>query len=395
MKHIAGTLLLLLSAFTAAAQEVVINGTISGDLKGYQKLYFYSRTSRDSVMMENGKYTYRFPFKEPVVLNVFPEYVKNAGKVYVPFVVYFDQPAVFTITSDISKGMENSVVKGTETVELMGNYDRQKKAAWKKVSEELIRVFGKPWLPEQDPRSQEMETKREALSEQYLVPVLATLVEKHPDANAAAFILNSDGRTMLSVKDRERLYNRLSAKQKITKDGKAFYGFIQGLKKSAIGSTVSNFTLPDEKDESHALHEQKGKYILLDFWASWCAPCRKSFPRIREVYRQLKGENFEIISISIDKNKADWLKAVQEENNPWPQLLDNAGLSSSEFAVTGVPTSFLIGPDGKIMMREVGYDPNGGGLLEQKLESLFHKKFEVAAKNNASPGNNVIPAIKM
>ena len=92
---------------------------------------------------------------------------------------------------------------------------------------------------------------------------------------------------------------------------------------------------------------------------------------MREVYKKFKSGPFEILSISIDEDKAAWLKAVEEEKNPWPQALDTKNISQKGFAVTAVPASFLIDPEGRIIAKEIGFDPEGGGEIEKKLQAIF------------------------
>jgi thiol-disulfide isomerase/thioredoxin len=150
-----------------------------------------------------------------------------------------------------------------------------------------------------------------------------------------------------------------------------FYNFIQGEKNSKLGSMVANFTLPDPKDRPISFDQFKGKYVMIDFWASWCVPCRKSFPTMRRIYQQYKAKGFEIYSISIDENKKAWLKAVDEEANPWSQALDNIDINHAGFAVTAVPTTYLVDPQGKIVAKQIGFDDAAKGPVEDKLAALF------------------------
>src|SRR5690606_15194949 len=170
-------------------------------------------------------------------------------------------------------------------------------------------------------------------------------------------------------------YNRLSPHVQDSEDGLTLHAKIQGMKNAYIGAEVKTFELPDEQGIIRSFEEFRGKYILLDFWASWCSPCRASFPRMREVYSKIKNQNFIIVNISIDRSKEAWLKAVDEEKNPWPQLYDDRRVSSELFNVNAVPTAYLIDPQGTIMMKEIGFDPTGGGRMERKLEEIFNVKF--------------------
>ena len=166
----------------------------------------------------------------------------------------------------------------------------------------------------------------------------------------------------------------LSGKQKATTQGKDIGDYLQGLKNSTIGSKVKDFVLPTPEEKKISFASLKGKYVLIDFWASWCGPCKASFPHMKEVYAKYKGDQFEIYSISIDKDKEAWLKELKKQDLPWLQSLDDQNISQSGFAINAVPTTYLIGPDGKIFMKSIGFDSSGNGELEKKLDELFAKK---------------------
>jgi thiol-disulfide isomerase/thioredoxin len=178
----------------------------------------------------------------------------------------------------------------------------------------------------------------------------------------------------LNMEQQEQAYALLSERIKKSPEGKRFSDHIQGVKNGVVGNTVTNFTLNDPSGTKIDLASFKGKYVLIDFWASWCSPCRKSFPYMRKLYGAYKSPSFEMYSISIDKKKADWLKAVGQENNPWPQSLDTIDISAAGFGVAGIPTAVLIDPQGKIVARETGIATDGTDGIEKKLAELFGKK---------------------
>lgn len=135
-----------------------------------------------------------------------------------------------------------------------------------------------------------------------------------------------------------------------------------------IGDQMPRFSVKDASGKEITLQElcQGKKYILIDFWASWCAPCRKEIPNIKKLYARYASKGFEVISISIDKKKADWEKAVKEEQLKWHNFLDETGVAKL-YKVRAVPTMYLIDAEGRM----VGDNLRGEALAE-KLAELFN-----------------------
>lgn len=151
---------------------------------------------------------------------------------------------------------------------------------------------------------------------------------------------------------------------------KSYYGQIADKDlnpKSLIGTSVSNFGLKDKDGKSfHVKDIVAGKkYILIDFWASWCAPCRKEIPNLKTTYTAYSDKGFEILSISIDKDQKAWLKALAQENMQWPNLYDDDKVSKA-FNVKAIPATYLVDNKGII----IG-DNLRGEALEQKLKELL------------------------
>jgi thiol-disulfide isomerase/thioredoxin len=352
---------------------VVIKGSLSGDLKGYNTMYIYTRTSNDSVAIVDGRYIFSFPFTEPGMKMLYPKYIREMRQIYQPFGILITGPGTYYVNSDITKGMQASELKGPEDMVLYKQFENDEAAALKNVSANLIRLYGDKWWQagEKEAIYPLIRKSSDSLRSAFILPLLENLVRAHPDAYASAYALTGSGRQTGDLESKKKLLSLLSLRMRASTAGKNFSDYVEGLMHSSTGSMVGDFTLPGPQGENISLAGIRGKYVLIDFWASWCVPCRRSFPHMREVYKKFKSGQFEILSISIDEDKAAWLKAVKEENNPWLQVLDTKNISQKGFAVTAVPASFLIDPEGKIIAKEIGFDPEGGGEIEKKLRSLF------------------------
>ena len=154
------------------------------------------------------------------------------------------------------------------------------------------------------------------------------------------------------------LFNGLDKKIKTTKNGKELLITINNSEKLSLGNIAPNFTLKDLNGEKRSLSDFKGKYILIDFWASWCAPCRKEFPKLRELNEKFKSKDFQIIGISLD-GKSDenkWRETIKSENLNWIQLSDLKHWDSDMvklYSVYSIPANVLIDNTGKIIARNI------------------------------------------
>jgi peroxiredoxin len=195
-------------------------------------------------------------------------------------------------------------------------------------------------------------------------------IQQHPDSYVSLDLINERNDGAVELEKLKRDLKRLSPRMKNTAIGKNLQVKLAMAEKTGIGQQALDFTQNNTEGKPVTLSLLRGKYVLVDFWASWCAPCREENPTVLKAYQKFKDKNFEIISISLDDKKEPWLKAIEADGLPWIQLSDLKGWKNSVarlYGVTSVPQNLLLDPNGKIVAKNLR-----GEELQMELDKIFN-----------------------
>ena len=204
-------------------------------------------------------------------------------------------------------------------------------------------------------------------------------IENLPQSSVSIYLINNllifDDISLELVKS---FYNNLSTEKKTSYYGEKLHVSIENSEKAVLGHKAPDFEKITAKGKILKLSNFKGKYVLLDFWASWCEPCKKDQLKLKEIFNSYNQQGLEIVGISYDKKKDEWLEnIVQEDLDIWHHVLDgfSNGTIGPKFDVKPIPAYILINKKGKIIGRYAAADKKGRFKiedLEQDLKEIFN-----------------------
>lgn len=182
-----------------------------------------------------------------------------------------------------------------------------------------------------------------------------------------------------NILDRDQYFDTyLAVSEKLKKEwpdytlAKEFVSSVDRMKSLAIGQPAPEISLPDTTGKVVKLSSMKGKYVLLDFWAKWCGPCRQENPNVVRAFHKYKDKGFTVFGVSLDRSKQDWMNAIKQDGLTWTHVSDLKYWQSEAaktYNITGIPFSLLLDPNGVIIAKNLR-----GAALDNKLDEIFSKK---------------------
>lgn len=375
-----------------------LNGTITGNTTGkkvYLRLAENRKVNLDSTVIKDGRFVFTDTTLTPRLYEIVIKKSDTAADPhrpsYQPVIPVFVQNAVIDIAAELDSiptedhlyygdpySYENVSIKGSDVndiyLEFVSGYNtlaKKRTEAFFKYIDYLNPGEGKQKGPVSEgialvTKIDESAATRDAYVKEF--------VKKNHDNVVGAYVAGQK-LSAFSVNDIDSILGSLSPEVMATDAGKQLTKKAIEVKKTATGAPFADFAFNDNKGNPVKFSEYlgKGKYVLIDFWASWCGPCRADIPHLKDVYKLYHPAGFEVISVSMDDDKAKWLKAIDEEQMAWLQVSDLKAFSgqlSKLYNFNGIPTCVLVDPEGKIVTRNMR-----GSWMDKKLIELYGNKF--------------------
>lgn len=378
---------LVLATLTAGAQNntkkgVDITGEFADKVNGKLTLTFRKmgggRPDFDSATVVNGKFRFFKATVEPVVLTMGLD-IKNAESGRggaLNYNSFFLNPGEVKMTG--SAKLAETKVTGSGT---LANADYQTYSAATNAKIAKLNQLNSlvPAALPIEIREERWKKNSDSLNLVRDKEVYLKTIKDKPKSLLAVFALNQYAaepvwtpRKKMQPELIEKLLATLPAEYQNYPSLLSLKQELRVSKLTGIGKPSLDFSLRDTAGRMVNLSDFKGKYVFLDFWASWCVPCRKENPNVRTQYEKYKNKGFTVLSVSMDKPEARkaWLEAIKKDNiGMWTHVVDEAGfggIAGKSYYVTSIPTNFLIGPDGKFLGRNLY-----GANLDKALKKLF------------------------
>jgi peroxiredoxin len=356
-------LFLLVPVALSAQKKFVINGNLSGLPESSAVSLSNANTPDDTVargiVKPGGTFELRGSVDEPNL------YQLNLDGVQKKFTLFIGNDIV-NVSGDVQT-IQQLQVKGSK----VHNDFEEFKKIFNPLFQELTlmgqRINRTPTLQQNDSVMGAYKNHIEKIKRE-----VDKFVASHNDSPVAPFVVMVTSEMDQDVASLERRYTKFNKNVQNGFYGKIVKQQIDNSKKGAIGTEAIDFTQADVDGKNVSLSSFRGKYVLVDFWASWCRPCREENPNVVKAFNKYKDKNFTVLGVSLDQSRAPWLKAIKNDNLVWTQVSDLKGWgneAAAKYNIQSIPQNFLIDPSGKIIARNLR-----GQDLVSKLDEILGSK---------------------
>jgi peroxiredoxin len=372
--------LLVLASFAANAQEAqdfTVNGTLQNITLPVNKVFYSYRadgvTVRDSVAPTDGKYSFSGKIAEPLMVTIFVRYKNDAQgkpiKMFQPrdYASVFVAPGAVQVSSVDS--FSNVKVKGSKAHDAYLSLTEKTKPVNDKM-QAASKAYSAAYQAKDSATMKTLDATFDALDLE-MKEVYKGYLATNNNSPIAMYALGQMAGWDINPEVVEPIYKALSEPARATPSGKAFAEKIVTAKKTAVGAMAMDFTQNDTLDVPVSLSSFKGKYVLIDFWASWCGPCRQENPNVVKAFQTYNAKGFTVLGVSLDQPgaKDKWIKAIHDDNLTWTQVSDLKywdNQVAKQYGIQAIPQNFLVDPAGKIIAKNIR-----GEELSSKLATIF------------------------
>lgn len=362
---IAGALAsITLGFFACTSQAPKDSYTINGDITGLKDSLVYFRTNigdsmvLDSAKVTDGKFTFNGKAEEPKMASIFLQDRRGGFNFYV-------ENAAIDIKGNVDSLSEVKIT-GAPTQEEWDKFQADLKPI-NDQEDSLYQQFQAANMQHDtaaaaaiQKQASELDSQKEAAAKKF--------VEQNPKSFISLNLLRSLVYSS-EYADLNKMYTSLDTSLQHSVSGVKIGEQLDKMKATAIGEQAIDFTVNDVNGNPVSLSSFKGKTVLIDFWASWCGPCRAENPNVVKAYNKYKDKNFTILGVSLDEDASKWKEAIEHDKLAWTQVSDLKGWdaeAAGKYGVKAIPANFLIDQDGKI----IGHNLRGEKLEEKLAEVL-------------------------
>lgn len=387
-----------LSLTINAQQPFTLTGKITGHRSGLIHITYNGAGGArvmDSTRIDNGTFVFHGRLDGPSMAYLY-ESSKAISMDDPNSTDFFMEPGDMTINLE-QGAFKNAVITGSVSQDEYETLQASKKPILDEEKplihqyEEATKAYSKAVKEKLDDKTLDtLKYRAAALHDQFdpynerMAQLDYTFFAAHPQSYVSAYMLQFHT-SSLPLDSVELFYNRLGTAIQQSVLGKKLADEIAMLKAGSPGSMAADFSKMDLHGKEVSLSAYRGKYVLLDFWASWCVPCRKSMPHVKELYERYKDKGFAVIAIADDDNNhAAWLKAIGKDGTDlWPNILrgidwnairtgaKNPNDLDNKFGIHSLPTKILIDPNGKIIGRYAKGTDEEAAQLDAQLAAAF------------------------